>query len=237
MPRCGRCSEGGLVRRRELGHIFPRIYTVGLDLGQAQDPSAVVIVETEVTTRVWRDEWSAEPRTRPESVEHRVRHAERLPLQLPYPDQVAYVRGLMMTPELPAKETELVIDMTGVGRPVFDLFEVEGLRPVGVVITGGLEEVRDGARVHRVPKILLVSRLQAALHSGELKFSPELAEAEALKQEFSEFRMRATDTGRLTFGAREGRHDDLVLALAVAVWRAQGRTRGAGVSRSRLLGV
>lgn len=225
------------MRRRELGHIYPRVYTVGVDLGQAQDPTAVVVVESEVKTRVWRDEWSVEPQTKPESVEHRVRHAERLPLQLPYPEQVAHVRGLMMSPELPAKDTELVVDMTGVGRPVFDLFDVKGLKPVGVVITGGLEEVRDGARVHRVPKILLVSRLQAALHAGELKFSPALAEADALRQEFSEFRMRTTDSGRLTFGAREGRHDDLVLALAVAVWRAQARMRGPGVSVGRLLGV
>jgi hypothetical protein len=49
--------------------------------------------------------------------------------------------------------------------------------------------------------------------------------------------MRTTDSGRLTFGAREGRHDDLVLALAVAVWRAQARMRGPGVSVGRLLGV
>jgi hypothetical protein len=224
------------VKRRELGYLHPRIYTVGVDLGQASDPSAVVVVETEIETRVWRDEWSAEPRQKPERVEHRVRYAERLPLQLPYPEQVAHVRGLMMAPELPAKETELVIDMTGVGRPVFDLFEVEELRPVGIVITGGLEEVRDG-RVHKVPKILLVSRLQAALHAGELKFAVGLAEADAFKQELSEFRMRHTDTGRLTFGAREGRHDDLVLGLACALWRAQGRVRGPGFSQARLLGV
>jgi hypothetical protein len=224
------------MRRRKLGHIYPKIYTVGVDLGQASDPTAVVIVESEVKTVVWRDEWS-DLRTKPESVEHRVRHAERLPLQTPYPEQVAYVRGLMLSPELPAKDTELVVDMTGVGRPVFDLFDQDGLKPIGIVITGGLEEVRDGERVHRVPKILLVSRLQAALHSGELKFSPELGEAEALKQEFSEFRMRTTDAGRLTFGAREGRHDDLILGLAIAVWGAQARARGHRVSQSRLLGV
>jgi hypothetical protein len=224
------------MRRHELGYIHPRIYTVGVDLGQAQDPTAVVVVETETKTRVWVDEWLSERRA-PERVEHRVRHAERLPLQLPYPEQVAYVRGLLLSPELPAKDTELVVDMTGVGRPVFDLFRMEGVKPVGVVITGGLEEVRDGVRVHRVPKILLVSRLQAALHAGELRFSPELAEADALRQEFSEFRMRHTDTGRLTFGAREGRHDDLVLALACAVWRAQARTRGPSLERKRLLGV
>jgi len=236
MRGSGRCSEGS-VQRRELGYIYPKSYTVGVDLGQAQDPTAVVVVESVVTKRVWQDEWDREPRTAAESVEHRVRHAERLPLQLPYPQQVAHVRGLLMAPELPRRDTELVIDLTGVGRPVFDMFEQEGLKPFGVVITGGLDPSRDGAQVHRVPKILLVSRLQAALHGVQLKFARGLAEESALKQEFSEFRMRATDSGRLTFGAREGRHDDLILALACAVWRAQERTCSPGITQQRLLGV
>jgi hypothetical protein len=150
------------VPRRELGYIYPKSYTIGCDLGQSVDPTAIVVVETVVTKRVWRDGWHAEPRTAVEAVEHRVRHAERLPLQMAYPLQVAHVRGLMMAPELPAKDTELVIDLTGVGRPVFDMFEQDGLKPLGVVITGGLEAARDGAQVYRVPKILLVSRLQAA---------------------------------------------------------------------------
>ena len=106
-----------------------------------------------------------------------------------------------------------------------------------MVITGGTEEVRNGARVWHVPKILLVSRLQASLHAGELKFAVGLGEEQAFKQELSEFRMRHTDTGRLTFGAREGRHDDLVLALCVALWRAQERSGGLGVQQQRLLGI
>jgi hypothetical protein len=225
-----------MQRRRELGHIYPRIYTVGVDLGQSHDPTAIVVVETETTTRVERIEWSGERRCTPERVEHRVRYAQRLPLQMPYPDQVAYVRGVMMAPELPRKQTELVIDRTGVGAAVGDMFRSEGMDPIQVVITGGLEEVRDG-RVYKVPKLLLVSRLQASLHAGELKFSPELAEADALRREFSEFRMRVTDAGRFTFGARENQHDDLILGLACAVWRAQARTRGPGISQARLLGI
>jgi hypothetical protein len=127
--------------------------------------------------------------------------------------------------------------MTGVGRPVFDLFESAGLKPIGVVITGGLEEVRDGVRVHRVPKLLLVSWLQAELHNGSLKFAVGLAEEAAIKGELSEFRMRYSEGGRLTFGAREGRHDDLVLALAIGLWRAQGQARRARVTSAPLLGI
>jgi hypothetical protein len=163
-----------------------------------------------------------------------VRHVERLPLRMAYPDQVAYLRSILMAPELP-RGAELVVDMTGVGRPVFELFERDGLKPVVVVITGGLEEVRAGAAEFRVPKITLVSRLQAALHAGELKFAVGLAEEPALRQELGEFRMRFSDAGRAQFGAREGRHDDLVLALACALWRAQRHGRGPDIQMGKLL--
>ena len=39
---------------------------------------------------------------------------------------------------------------------------------------------------------------------------------------FWDFRVEFTAAGHLTFNARSGKHDDLVLALAIAVWRAHG---------------
>ncbi len=223
--------------RREypLGYIYPKSYTVGVDLGQANDPTAVVVVETEATKRCYYTSIGGDMHQALERFEHRVRHAERLPLQMAYPLQVSYVRRLLG--RLP-EGAELVIDRTGVGAAVADLFETEGLRPIGIVITGGLEETRAGGRVWHIPKIQLVSRLQASLHAGELKFAVGLAEERAFKGELSEFRMRTTDTGRLTFGAREGPHDDLVLALACGLWRAQYRVKGRGTVRmGPLLGV
>ena len=50
------------MRPRELGlDIHPRHYVMGVDLGQAQDPTAVVVVETELTKRVVDDgmNWGA----------------------------------------------------------------------------------------------------------------------------------------------------------------------------------
>jgi hypothetical protein len=171
------------MRPRDIGHIYPRYYTCGVDLGQAQDPTAIVVLETEVTKRVFEDRHSGWLDHTVERAEHRVRHAERLPLHLPYPDQVAHVRHLMIAPQLPKKDTELVIDMSGVGRPVFEMFERDGLKPIGVQITAGLEEVRNGAQVWNVAKVLLVSRLQAALHAGDLKFAVGLSEADAFRQD------------------------------------------------------
>jgi len=147
-----------------------------------------------------------------------VGHLERVPLGTPYPGIVAHVGRLL--DRLPAG-TELVIDHTGVGRPIFDMFTYAGISPVGVSITAGTAETRDGA-ICCVPKLTLVSRLQALLHEGRLKIQKELPEAETLARELQEFRVEFTAAGHLTFNARSGKHDDLVLALAIAIWRAYG---------------
>src|SRR5437899_3427914 len=147
-----------------------------------------------------------------------VGHLERLPLGPTYPAIVAHVSRLLT--KLPG-HPELVIDFTGVGRPVFDMFVYSGISPIGVLISGGTAETRDGPTCS-VPKLTLVSRLQALLHEGRLKILRELAEAETLVRELQDFRVEFTAAGHLTFNARCGKHDDLVLALAIAVWRAYG---------------
>jgi len=164
-----------------------------------------------------------------------VGHAERVPLGTSYPDIVAYVGGLLR--KLPG-DTELVIDFTGVGRPIFDMFVYSGILPVGVIITAGHTETRDGM-VFSVPKLTLVSRLQALLHKAQLKILRELDEAETLVRELQDFRVEYTAAGHLTFNARAGKHDDLVLALAIAVWLAHGGGRGsweAFVEQRRAMG-
>jgi hypothetical protein len=143
---------------------------------------------------------------------------QRLPIGTTYPAIVAHVGRIMS--QLPAG-TELIIDETGVGRPVADLFVYSGISPVRVQITAGTAETREGVR-YFVPKLVLVSRLQALLHQGLLKIKKSLPEAEVLVRELQDFRVQYTATGNLTFNAREGRHDDLVLAVAVACWRAYG---------------
>ena len=70
-----------------------------------------------------------------------VGHLERVPLGTPYPGIVAHV-GRLLT-KLPG-HPELVIDFTGAGRPVFDMFVYSGISPAGILITGGTAETRDG---------------------------------------------------------------------------------------------
>jgi hypothetical protein len=147
---------------------------------------------------------------------------ERIPLGTSYVGVVHHVARLLH--RLPAG-TELVIDFGGVGRPVFDLFAAAGLAPTGLLITAGTAEAYDGGILH-VAKLSLISRVQALLHEGRLKIHRNLAEAPTLVRELADFRVQYSAAGALTFGARVGKHDDLVLALAIACWRAHGAGPG-----------
>ena len=101
------------------------------------------------------------------------------------------------------------------------MFREAGLEPIGVTITSGDSEVRgDRFDEWRVPKSILVSRLQALLHAGEIHIASGLEETEILALELQDFRASVSDTGHWRYGARSGKHDDLVLALAIGCWWA-----------------
>jgi hypothetical protein len=84
----------------------------------------------------------------------------------------------------------LVVDSTGVGAPVADLFTKKGVRFVGVTITGGYTVTTAGARKYRVPKRDLISALEAHFHSGELQVAEGLELWPTLKKEFLNFRRK-----------------------------------------------
>lgn len=191
-------------------------YYMGVDLGQAHDPTAIAVIR-----RHQVHEWYGNPKwpeIRLKSEVFQCGFLERVPLGTRYPTIVGHV-GRLLQRQMWVDNIELAIDQTGVGGPVADLFSSAGIDFKGVVITGGDTENRDGS-THRVPKIKLVSQLQALLHSGSLQIQKELIEADALVREMQDFRVNYTDSGRMQFGAREGKHDDLVLALSIAVWLA-----------------
>jgi hypothetical protein len=191
-------------------------YFMGVDLGQSHDPTAIAVVRCSQIM-----EWYGHhkrPLQRLKSKVFQLGFLERIPLGTRYPTIVSHVGQLLQRP-IWRGNIDLSIDQTGVGAPVADLFRGAGVDFKGVVITGGDAENGDG-QTFRVPKLKLVSQLQALLHAGELQIQKELIDAEALVREMQDFRVNFTDSGRMQFGAREGKHDDLVLALAIAVWDA-----------------
>jgi hypothetical protein len=149
-----------------------------------------------------------------------VRHLERIPLGTSYPDVVAHATALMDRPPL-RFDADLLIDETGVGRAVGDIFEDAGLKPIRVTITAGANDAtQEGDRRWHVPKAILISALDARLHTGELRFAAELQEAGAMAEELKDFRRKVSAAGRHQYEARAGRHDDLVLSVSLAVWWA-----------------
>jgi hypothetical protein len=180
-------------------------YFCGLDLGQLADPSALSILE-----RIEDGAW----------LRYECRHLERFPLGTPYPRIVESVGDLLTRAPL-AKNCRLVIDNSGVGAAVADMFSEAGIPYIGVTITGGVGWHRESGRRWHVSKHLLVSTIQKFLSSEALGISRQLSTAALLRAELQNFRVKISKTAVEVYEAREGQHDDLVLSLAVALFVAE----------------
>ncbi len=196
-------------------------YFLGVDLGQAQDYTALALVEQVVGYRGFNQSGRLEETSLGENEqEYNLVGLRRLALNTSYPAQVKEVKSVFEKLPVPQGEAYLAIDKTGVGRAVFDLFTQAGLKPIGITITGGDRVNPDGVGGYRVPKRDLVSNFQALMQSGRFKAAPGIQEATTLAEELRSFRYKLNDNANDLYGAREGAHDDLVLAVAVALWSA-----------------
>lgn len=203
----------------------PPRYIVGCDLGQAQDFTGIVVMRPD----------DAEPPT------YTAGHIERLPLNTRYPRVVSYlgeliaalrtltileVASTMNGLSLLTKQADvaLVVDYTGVGRPVADMivdadFDCDLLL---VTITGG-DSVTDGPMGEkRVPKRDLASSVQRLLQEERLIMPAAMPWVDVLTKELTGFRVKINLRGHDSYGAgedwRSAAHDDLVLSLALAAW-------------------
>ena len=235
------------VSSRELAR--PKTYFLGVDLGQAQDFTALTVLEREE-----RD--TGRRRDRPDLMNmsmtyyggvparksipipteavtenlYAARHLERLPTGTPYPAQVKRIKELHDRLKADTKKApHLVVDQTGVGRPVVDMLRAAGLSPISVTITGGDAVSRDG-KDYRVPKRDLVSVVQVLLQAERLKIASSLREASTLTAELLAFKVSISLKGHDSYGNdvgpwRENPHDDLVLAVALAAWYGEHMPR------------
>jgi hypothetical protein len=231
----------------------PRFH-IGVDLGQANDYTAIAVVEAH-PERVGDDgkpsgippqntRYLSGPAARVGTVIN-VRHLERF-RDVPYDRVAERIVDLAATPELRSEQIYLIphgeptrlrqsrsvapgiaVDATGVGRPVCNLLSAYGLEFDAVQITGGSEAHYTGG-FYNVPKRDLVSVMQVAFQGGWLKIAKELELAETPKTELLNLRVKVNiGTGHDGYDAwREGDHDDLVLACAMACWKATRPAQG-----------
>ncbi len=203
------------------------IFVGGLDLGQVSDFSALVILEASgakrnVTADV-RDRETGLPMTSTRPVEMMpltqidVRHIERFPLQTKYTAIAQQTRIRCAGIPMPRY---LAVDQTGVGRGVIEHFS--DLSPIGITITNGATVNLVGNQEYTVPKRDLVAVAQLAVQNRVLRIAKGLPHAELLTNEMLKFRAKISAGGHDSYEAwRESEHDDLILALAMAIWAAQ----------------
>jgi hypothetical protein len=118
-----------------------------------------------------------------------------------------------------------------VGTAAVSLSRSGSLYVTTVTLVAGDQSAHEGSD-YRVPKKDLVSVTQVLLQTGRLKIARALPHAELLARELMNFRSRVTAQAvESQLDWREGVNDDLVLALAIAAWRAE-KDPGLGFSCS-----
>lgn len=143
-------------------------------------------------------------------------HLERFDLRTAYGEVALRARDLVkMCPGV----TALVVDASGVGRPVIEMMRDAGLSPVAITSTGGQKVRHDWQTGINVPKKLLVSNLRALLEQGRIRWPADLPLLKTFEHELRTFKGKETASGGETAAAEQSRgHDDLVMAVALAAW-------------------
>jgi hypothetical protein len=223
----------------------PVEYVFGVDLAQASDYTAVALLKLTPTARAGSDRAAAPyaydlislARYRGESYPSLVKRIGKLAadprlrptVQAP-PRAIADGAFYMGSAPVQAPLPRIVLDATGVGRAVVDMFITPEVRAVAdivpVTITAG-EAWRKarwgntGLTGYWVSKRELVSLLVARLQGECLRFIPKDRLSAELEDELRNFRLKLSKANNEQFEAREGKTDDLVLAVAMAVWASE----------------
>jgi hypothetical protein len=203
-------------------------YHLGVDLGQANDPSAFSIIEDK---QLPLPEYDAGGHQLLGERQLAVVHLERLEGR----DYTMIARFVSaMTKRAPlASRVSTVLDGTGVGRGLTDMIREHGVVFVPVTITGGGNQSRGDNGYWNVSKLVLLSELAAHLESGRLRIVQSdmgrqlIAELQSFEVDFT-----ASGTMKVDFKGKDF-HGDLVIATALALWSAVGRPSGA-IAISRL---
>ncbi|MBI4470954.1 MAG: hypothetical protein HY650_16690 [Acidobacteria bacterium] len=179
-------------------------FFIGVDVGQRVDHTAIAVLETAEKQKL------------------HCTHVERLVLGTAFTAVVA--RLCELETKLGCEKTTVALDSSGVGAPVVELARSRLRSPVfEIVITGGASATTRGKN-WTIPKTHLISGLQVGLEQKEVRFVAGMPFLDVLVSELQHYQVRATSTGSEAFEARQGEHDDLVLALAIGLYAAKKLT-------------
>ena len=186
---------------------------IALALGRARDHSAVAVLEAR----------GQEP------VTYHIVYLGQQPLGTMYRAVVRWVEDVLdRFPHSP-----VVVDVGGAGASVLELLRERGLDVRGVRITTGEHESRDQHGTFHVAKAVLAGLLDVVTGARRLWTDPpDMKWASELQRQMRAFTRKQTLDGHARFEARtEAIHDDLVIALTLALWFAEHHAGPANHSR------
>ncbi len=155
--------------------------------------------------------------------------------QMKYSQLPVYTKELMQSMELEG-QCALVIDGTGVGEAVYDLYDDAGLDPLKIIFGSGnsptIQADRNSFSVTSkfgkvsgivVPKADLVGALQVYVQQGRLRQVEGLPFAEESRRQFQNFVGRINEKDKyVKYGNLDDEiHDDMVVTAAMACWYTQ----------------
>ncbi len=218
-------------------------YLIGLDLGQAQDHSALSVVERDLDDKLC-------------TARYFVGHLDRFPLGTPYTSITDFnvedrlreisIASLKLRlaeeglnpdfwnhypPEQRAQRLVVIIDASGARGEAEHLRRklMDVVYPVLVYITGGNEITSAQGGGYNVPKSYLKGMIQNVLGEGRISAADDLPAGEILRRELSAFRVKVTKAANEVYEANEGEHDDMVIAIGLPLW--WGETYGPKVPK------
>lgn len=204
-------TNGDPAVTRVLGH---RRFWVSADLGQANDFSAVAVIEDEQLPTVVDGTCVLGPRTLT------VVHADRF-RGVSYVDVVDFLIRLRNAQPWGGK-SKLVIDGTSIGRVVSDMLSDQGVDHMAIQMTGGQEWKRSGKYIN-ASKTLMIENTAVLFASGELKIAHDLPLKPEIEQDLASFTIETTTAGNTIIAQRRsaGGHGDMGIALVVGCFAAQ----------------
>jgi hypothetical protein len=235
----------------------PKRYSVGVDLGQANDPTAIAVLEKTIVppeTAMFSPVGERPGNRLVEgSTVYDLTYLKRPKLGTPYDVIARRVADLICELEPQGAfgelgQVTLCVDGTGVGRPIVDMLDTEFKRRGTtsssiprvdfrrVSVTGSQTTLKRPARTNgywSVPKKDLVFPAVAAFQQAKIRIG-KVKDREALVNELKNYR-RTTNiaTGNMAFEPwRESDHDDLLFATCLALWGWQQRR---GQTRLRII--
>jgi len=151
-------------------------YIMGVDLAKFNDFSVITVIDTATKAVVFIDRFK----------------------DIDYPFQKKRIIATAMR----YNNARIVVDSTGVGQPIKDDLEREGLFIEDFHFTGKSKKE-------------LVEKLSIFIEQGIITIPNDLT----LLDELTSFGYQLTDAGNIKYSAPQGLHDDCVMSLALATWQ------------------